>query len=166
MIEPIVNKVSESGIVQLDLLDYKPRDIIEFDIKDRLFQGLAVKEKDLRTWLKEQDWSIYQDKMVALHCSVDAIIPPWVYMLITTYLEEVNCSVNVSSPENAVIPFWKINVSKIEKSLIHDKRVIIKGCGVEPVPNEIFAAFVSCHQKSCLKIMYGEPCSTVPIFKR
>jgi len=163
---PIENKVSQSGLIQLDLLEYKPKKVYEIDLAPQLWQGLAIKEKDLRDWIKDTDWSVYTEAYVCVYCSIDAIIPSWVYMLVASALKMVNASVHIGTYNDALISFWLEAVKSIDSESISGQRIVIKGCGDESIPAKIYAGFVNYHQHKIAKIMYGEPCSTVPIYKR
>src|SRR6478672_3008389 len=136
MSDVIVNKVAESGIITLNLENYIPHEeMASFDLKDHLFMGLILKEKDFREALKNLDWSPYQDKNVAITCSVDAIIPVWAYMLVTTYLQPVAKDVFVGTADEMQKHLFLKNLSSINTGEYTDQRVVIKGCGdvaIEP----------------------------------
>ena len=165
--DEIVNRVKESGLISMDLADFKPRlAITEVDISDQLWQGLVLKEKDFRAWVKDHDWSSYEGKAVFVHCSADAIVPTWAYMLVGSSL--------LSYTSNFVIG----SKSDLEKQLILnrilaepldaylDGRIIIKGCADVADPAFAMTELVKHLQPVAKSIMYGEPCSTVPVFKR
>src|SRR5690242_11578030 len=134
MSDVFVNKVAASGILTLDLEQYLPAgNIVTFDLKDHLFMGLILKEKDFREALKNLDWSPYQDKAVAITCSVDAIIPVWAYMLVTTYLQPVAKDVFVGTAAELQKHLFLKNLSTINVSDYTDQRVVIKGCGDVPI---------------------------------
>ncbi len=163
----IINKVSESLLTTVDLEEYAPKgEIAIFDLKDHLFMGLILKEKDFREALKTLDWEQYKDKLVAITCSVDAIIPMWAYMLVTTNLQPVAKEV-VFGQEKDVLPhIWIKNLSAINGADFLDKRVVVKGCGEHPIPEVAYVEITNKLRPFVKSIMYGEPCSTVPIFKR
>lgn len=166
--EPIIrNKVAESGIITLNLESYYPEDPVKlFDIKDYLFMGMILKEKDFRAALKEQDWSAYENQLVGIVCSADAIIPLWAYMLIVSYLQPVARFVTLGD-EASVKNKWLLkNIDAIDATTFTDARVVIKGCGDIPVSEEAYAAISLKLLPAVKSLMYGEPCSTVPVFKR
>lgn len=166
--EEIVNRVAKSPLVSLDLEDYlHTGDYVLFDMKDQLFQGLILKEKDFRAFLKENDWSVYEGKNVGLICTAEAIVPTWAYMLLVTKLKEYANSVTFGDE------------AAIEKSLIDEaiakclaenelegKKVVIKGCGNVKSIEYAYTALTDKLFPVVSSLMYGEPCSTVPIFKR
>lgn len=167
MSEEIVNKVAESGIVTLDLEKYFPKEeTAVFDLKDHLFMGLILKEKEFREALKKLDWELYRNKSVAITCSADAIIPVWAYMLVTSYLQPVAKSVIVGDEKELLKNIYINNLSKIDIDEFRDKKIVIKGCGDLPVGDFAYAEATRLLLPYAKSIMYGEPCSTVPIFKR
>ncbi len=166
--EPFVNKVAESGIITLDLAQYIPADddIMLFDLKPFLFREMILREKDYRAALQTHDWQQYEGKQVAVYCTVDAIIPVWAYMLAATYLYNVAKDVYFGSAEELKKNIINNNIKAIDLTDYTDKRVVIKGCGDIPIPD---AAYVTAtyHLRPVVKsIMYGEPCSTVPVYKK
>jgi hypothetical protein len=167
MDETLVNKVSASGLVSLDLEDYYPKEaILTFDLKDHLFMGLILKEKDFREALKNLDWSLYKNQNVAIVCSADAIIPSWAYMLIVTYLQPLAKDIYVASPEEVKKEILLKNLNTIAVSDFTDQRVVVKGCGDLNIGSFAYAEITKILLPVVKSIMYGEPCSTVPIFKR
>jgi hypothetical protein len=161
------NKVAASGLITLDLETYKPEgEIVEFDIKEFLFMGLILKEKDFREALKQQDWSAYSNKNVAIMCSADAIIPVWAYMLIVSYLQPVAANVFLGSKEEMKKHLFITQLNTIDAEAFRDQRIVIKGCGDEPVGDYAYAEITRILLPVAKSIMYGEPCSTVPVFKR
>ncbi len=165
--ETIVNKVAESGIITLDLAPYVPAgEVAVFDLKPFLFREMILKEKDYRAALQTHDWTQYAGKHVAVTCSVDAIVPVWAYMLATTYLQPVAASVYFGTEAELVASIIKDRISAIDANEYSDKRVVIKGCGDTPIPESAYVA-VTQHLRPVVKsLMYGEPCSTVPIYKK
>ena len=165
--ETIVNKVAESGIITLDLAPYVATDTIAlFDLKPFLFREMILKEKDYRTALPSHDWSQYQGKDVAVMCSVDAIVPVWAYMLAVSYLQPVASSVYYGTPQELEKILIQQRIYTIDTVEYTDKRVVIKGCGDTPIPEIAYLA-VTQHLRPVVKsLMYGEPCSTVPIYKK
>jgi hypothetical protein len=165
--EVLVNKVSESGIITLDLEKFLPQEeILLFDLKDFLFMGMILKEKDYRTALKEKDWNEYKDKIVAVHCSADAIIPYWAYMLCTTFLQPVVKQLHFGSKADVRTKLLLNHIEAIDANLYSDVRVVIKGCGDAPIPESAYLSITNKLLPVAKSIMYGEPCSTVPVFKR
>ncbi len=167
MSESIINKVTESGIITLNLETYLPVETITvFDIKDYLFMGLILKEKDFRQSLKELDTNQYQNKIVAVTCSADAIIPLWAYMLISSILQPVANSIIYGNEEEAQKKTLIKNIQKINPSEFTDKRVVVKGCGEISIPEEAYFEITNILRPVAKSIMFGEPCSTVPIYKK
>ena len=167
MEEIFVNKVSESGILSLNLEDFYPKEEIAlFDMKDYLFMGLILKEKDFRESLKNLDLSIYQNKIVAVTCSADAVIPMWAYMLAASYLQPVATEVAFATVEELKNTILLKNIEQITIAEFADQRVVIKGCGELPVGEAAYLLATKILRPIVKSIMYGEPCSTVPIFKR
>ena len=167
MEDVIVNKVAESGLVALDLEEYYPKEeIAVFDMKDHLFMELILKEKDYREALKNLDWSIYKNKNVAITCSADAVIPMWAYMLAATYLQPVAKEVVFGNEDFLHRTLFLKNLSAINPADFTDKRVVIKGCGDKSISETAYVEITKLLTPVAKSIMYGEPCSTVPIFKR
>ncbi|MGZ8538044.1 MAG: DUF2480 family protein [Flavisolibacter sp.] len=167
MSDTIVNKVANSGLVSLDLEKFLPAgEMVSFDLKDHLFMGLILKEKDFREALKNLDWTFYQDKNVAVYCSADAIIPVWAYMLIATYLEPVAKEIYVGTSEEMNKHLFLKNIATIDVNEFSDQRVVVKGCGDVAIGNFAYAEITRILKPVAKTIMYGEPCSTVPIYKR
>ena len=163
----IINRVAKSGIITLNLEDYYPeKEILVFDIKDFLFKGLILKEKEFRQALKEHDWTAYSDKNVALTCSADAIVPFWAYMLVMNYLEP-HCAYALFGDKNTLLTvLFKDSLSKIDPLSYQDKRVVIKGCGKLSVPESAYVEITRLLKPYVKSLMYGEPCSTVPVYKK
>lgn len=167
MSEPFVNKVAESGLISLDLEKWVPREkTAVFDLKDQLFMGLILKEKDFRQALKATDWSVYQDKNVAITCSADAIIPVWAYMLVAAHLQPFAKEIVMGDEKELQKTLFLKNLSGIDISEYADKRVVIKGCGETPIADYAYMEITRLLVPVVKSIMYGEPCSTVPVFKR
>jgi len=165
--EIIINKVSESGLLTLDLEAYYPKeDTVLFDMKDHLFMGLILKEKEFREALKNLDLSTFTGKNVALTCTADAIIPIWAYMLAASYLEPVAHEVVFGDAAFLHKALFIKNLSKINVEDYKDKRVVIKGCGELPIGETAYVEITKILRPVAKSIMYGEPCSTVPIFKK
>lgn len=166
--EPIRNKVAESGIITLDLEQFVPADesITLFDLKPFLFREMILREKDYRAGLQEQDWANYERKHVGIVCSVDAIIPMWAYMLASAYLEPIAASVHFGNEQLVKNDVVNKNIAALDESFYLDKRVILKGCGEHPIPEAAYVAATAKLRPLTKSLMYGEPCSTVPIYKK
>lgn len=165
--ETIVNKVAESGIITLDLAEYLPKtEVVVFDMKPFLFREMILREKDYRAALPTHDWQQYSGKHVAVLCSADAIVPVWAYMLAATYLQQVAASVYFGTAEELTKSLLLKNIEALPQDDYTDKRVVIKGCGDTPIPDAAYVAITN-HLKPVVKsLMYGEPCSTVPVYKK
>ena len=163
----IVNKVAESALTSLDLEEYYPKgETSVFDLKDHLFMGLILKEKDFRAALQSYDWEQFRDKNVAITCSADAIIPMWAYMLVASNLQPVAKEV-VFGEEKAILNTLLLrNLATIKGEDYLDKRVVVKGCGDVAIPESAYVEITNKLRPYAKSIMYGEPCSTVPIFKK
>jgi len=167
MEDVIVNKVAESGLITLDLEEYYPKEETAiFDMKDHLFMELILKEKDYREALKNLDWSIYKNKNVAITCSADAVIPMWAYMLAATYLQPVAKEVVFGNEDFLHRTLFLKNLSAINPADFTDKRVVIKGCGDKNISETAYVEITKLLTPVAKSIMYGEPCSTVPIYKK
>ncbi len=164
--ETIVNKVAESGIVTLDLAQYIPKnEVVAFDLKPFLYMEMILKEKDYRAALQTHDWAQYTGKHVAVTCTADAIVPVWAYMLAAVYLEPLAASIAFSTPAELEQALMLQRIKEIDTTEYADKRVVIKGCGDEPVPDAAYVAITARLRPVAKSLMYGEPCSTVPIYK-
>lgn len=167
MSEPFVNKVAESGLITLDLETWYPKgESAVFDMKDYLFMGLILKEKDFRESLKNIDWSIFNNKNVALTCSADAIIPVWAWMLVATYLQPVANEIVLGDEKELHKNLFLKNLSAIDVKEYTGKRVVIKGCGETPIGDFVYMEITKLLRPVVKSIMYGEPCSTVPVYKK
>jgi hypothetical protein len=167
MSDPIINKVAESGLVTINPEDYYPSgETVVFDLKDFLFMGLILKEKEYREALKSHDWENYRGKNVAVYCSADAIVPMWAYMLAVTYLQPVATDVMMGNEAELIKWLYLKNLSSINLGELADKRVVIKGCGDKPIGEYVYLEMTRLLLPVVKSIMYGEPCSTVPVYKR
>lgn len=167
MSETLVNKVAESGIISLDLEAYYPqRKRMVFDLKGYLFMELILKEKDFRAALQSTDWELYRDADVAITCSADAIIPMWAYMLVASYLQPLAGEIVFGDEKKMISTLLLKNLETIRGEEYTDKRVVVKGCGDLEIPEEAFVAITKKLRPFVKSIMYGEPCSTVPIYKK
>ncbi len=163
----IVNKVAQSGLITLDLEEMMlPGERVLFDLKSWLFEELILKEKDFRESISRHDWSQYKDKYIALTCSADAIVPTWAFMLITVQLQAYAKKIVFGNLTELESELFTERISQLNPEDYKDQRVVIKGCSVKQVPVTAYvelSAFLTPLVKS---IMYGEPCSTVPVYKR
>lgn len=167
MAEEIINKVALSPLITLDLETFYPKDeIMVFDLKPHLYMGLMLKEKEFRAALQNIDWTIYQDKIVAITCSTDAIIPVWAYMLLASYLEPVAKDIILGDEKKAIEQTLLKRIEAIEPNEYTNKKVVVKGCGDLPIGEFAYMAITKRLRPVAQSIMYGEPCSTVPIYKR
>ena len=163
----ITNKVAESALITIDLEEYYPKgEPAVFDLKDHLFMGLILKEKDFRAVLQSYDWEQFRDKNVAITCSADAIIPVWAYMLVASYLNPVAKEVVFAEEKDIVQTLLLKNISQIKGEEYTDKRVVVKGCGDVSVPEAAYVEVTNKLRPFVKSIMYGEACSTVPVYKR
>ena len=167
MSEPFINKVAESGLVTIDLETWYPKgETAVFDMKDHLFMGMILKEKDFREALKKLDWSVYENKNVAITCSADAIIPVWAYMLVASYLQPVAKEIVMGDEKELHKHLFLKNLSAIDIKEFDDKRVVIKGCGETPIADYVYMEITKLLRPVAKSIMYGEPCSTFPVYKK
>ncbi len=163
----ITNKVANSGIVSLDLAEYLPiSDVLMIDIKHQLFQEIILKEKDFREFIKANDWSVYQDKYVGVYCSADAIVPTWAYMLIAAALSGIAKKVYFAKVEDVRAQIVCDIFEQQDLSVFEDQRIVIKGCGDTVIGEQAFLRITHLLKPLAKALMYGEPCSTVPIFKK
>ncbi len=167
MSEEIVNRVANSPIVSIDLEDYYHHgERVVYDIANNLFQRMILREKDFRQFVKEHDWGQYKGKNVSIICSEDAIVPTWAYMLLMTKLEGEANMVVMGSVETLDYALFQDALSKIDVNDISDRPVVIKGCGDLPIPESAYVEITRLLKPHVKSLMYGEPCSTVPLYKR
>jgi len=167
MSEDIINRVANSKLVVVDLEDYYPSGKrILFDIKDWLFEGFVLREKDFRVQVIAHDWSQYQDAYVALTCSTDAIVPAWAYMLLTMHLEPFAKKILIGDLEQLEGSIYQSIIEKLDVTPFNDKSIIIKGCSNKPVPANAYILLSQKLKPIAKSIMYGEACSSVPLFKK
>jgi hypothetical protein len=163
----LVNKVAQSALVTLNLEELiHPGERVVYDIKDNLFMGLILKEKDFRAFIKDNDWSVYAGKNVAVINSADAIVPTWAYMLLAIKLQPfVNRYVlgDLTALEQAL---FQEAIARIDPEEYRDAKVVVKGCGQIPVPNFAYVEIMKILLPVASSVMYGEPCSTVPLYKK
>jgi hypothetical protein len=167
MSEEIVNKVAQSGLITLDLEDYHPREeVMVFDLKPLLFREMILKEKEFRAALQSIDWSQYRDKILAVTCTADAIIPAWAYMLIATHARPFARNIVLGDSQTALRQTFLVNLQTINPEAYADKRVIVKGCGDLDVGPFAYLEITRLLQPVAKSIMYGEACSNVPVYKK
>lgn len=163
----LINRVAQSGIVTINLETFFPNQkIVSFDLKDYLFMEMILKEKDFREVLKNKDWSEYEGSIVLIYCSVNAIIPVWAYMLVSSYVQDYAIEVYSGNKEAYLTHYYQNVIESVNIEPYLDKRIVIKGCSEKPVPAGAYQALTRKLKPHVLSIMYGEPCSTVPIYKR
>lgn len=163
----IINKVAESKLMTFDLEDYYPEgNRMVLDIKEWLYEGFILREKEFRTYVKEYDWSQYKEAYVALTCSSDAIVPGWAYMLIATKLQPYAKAFYAGNLEQLETSIYQEIIENLDVSAYADKPVIIKGCSNKPVPPNAYLFITSKMQAVAKSVMYGEACSSVPLYKR
>ena len=167
MEEPFVNKVAESGLITLDPAEFYPTEKIRiFDLKDHLFMGLILKEKDFRAALQSTDWIVYQDCAVGIICSADAIIPLWAYMLVASALEPYANFIIKGNEDQVREALFLRNIAAINPKDYSGQRVVVKGCGEKTISEAIYVAITQRLRPEVKSIFFGEPCSTVPVYKK
>lgn len=167
MQDEIVNRVTNSVLEVFDLEDYYPTGMrVQLDLSQWLLDGFLLKEKDFREHLKNQDWSLYQDQLVAIHCSTDAIVPAWAAILVTLHLAPFAKKVINGTMEDLDTALYQEILPTIDYSVYRDKPVIIKGCSKKPVPMSAYVLAAQYLQPFAKSIMYGEACSAVPLYKK
>jgi hypothetical protein len=167
MEKDIVNKIALSPLVSFDLADYydaAPR--VGIDIAERLFRGMILKESDFRAWLEQHDWAQYQGQHVHLYCSADAIIPGWTWMLLAIQLQPFAATIVFGSREDLEKAIWQKSLARIDYTALEGKKIVVKGCGDIEIPQATFVEFIVRLRAIADKLMYGEPCSTVPLWKK
>jgi len=163
----IVNRVAQSKLLTIDLEDYYPEgERVVLDIKDWLYEGIILKEKEFRAFVANHPWEQYRNAYVAMHCSTDAIVPGWAFMLITTKLQPYAKQIVLGELELLETVLFRSVIESLDVSLFKDKPVIIKGCSNKPVPENAYIWATEKLQGVAKSIMYGEACSSVPLFKK
>lgn len=163
----IVNRVAQSGLITIDLGEYYPQgNRLVLDIKDQLFQGMILREKDFREFVKTHDWQQYKDAYVAVTCSVDAIIPDWAWMLVAVSLAPFAKKIVFGNLEVLETVLYNEILLQFDVQQYKDARVVVKGCGDKPVPLTAYVELTRILQPYVKSLMYGEPCSTVPVYKQ
>lgn len=167
MEKEIINRVAESGLTEINLEDFYPKgERALIDVRDNLFQGLILKEKDFREFVKNEDWKKYQDKFVAITCSADAIVPTWAYMLIATSLQPFAKKIVFGDLKTLETVLFLESLSKINIEEFRDKKLVIKGCGNLPIPESAYVELTRILTPVAKSLMFGEACSTVPVMKK
>jgi len=163
----VINKVANSPLITFKLEEYyQEGERVLIDIKDQLFQGMILREKDFRAWVKEHDWTQYQDKYVAITCSVDAIVQVWAFMLVETKLQPYAKYVHYGTLEDLETELFRQALDKVDYSAFSDRPVVIKGCSDIDIPKGVYVDLTRRLLPYVKKLSYGEPCSTVPIYKK
>ena len=166
-INPIINKVASSDLITFDLEEYYPSDsIMVFDLKDFLFQGLVLKEKDFREALKNLGWKQFENKVVAINCSADAIVPMWSFMLVAVYLTGVASYFRFGTEQELLSELFFQRLQKINTEDYRDKKILVKGCSDKEVPASVYVEVSRIFLPVVKSLMYGEACSNVPLMKR
>lgn len=166
MADEIVNKVAEAGIEQIDLKDFTLKEpVLEIDLKHQLWNELVLREKDFRDWVKSHDWSQYQNRVVVVYCSVDAIVPAWAYMLVTAELKDAK-AVYCIEPSTIKSNYFFDQLANWNVEHLRDKRVMVKGCSDIPDPDRAYVTLTRKLVPVVKSFMFGEPCSAVPVYKK
>lgn len=167
MDKPLVNRVAQSSLITINLEDFFPKDeILVFDMKNFLFRELILREKDFREAMSNYDWSQYNNKNLAIFCSTDAIIPTWAYQLVTVNAAPYAKMIVHGSIDQLISEIYYRELSKLNPEKYRDQKIVIKGCSDKPVPVSAYVELTRILQPIAQSIMFGEPCSTVPIFKK
>jgi hypothetical protein len=163
----IINKVAQSGLITIDLEEYYPQgERMVFDIKDWLFEGLILKENDFREKILKHEWSQYENKFVAITCSADAIVPTWAFMLLAVHLEPVAKKITFGNLEKLEEEIFDSIIAQFNSADFKDQKVVIKGCSNKKIPVSVYIKLTTFLRPLAKSIMYGEPCSTVPLYKK
>jgi len=162
----IVNRVTSSGLITFDLEEYyREGDRVVIDIKDQLYQGLILREKEFREYINTNEWQQYAGKFVSITCSADAIIPTWAYMLLTTAIEPFAAMISFGSLDHLEEKLFESSLAHVNWDTFKGKKVVVKGCSKIKVPQSIYVEVTRKLKPVVSSLMYGEPCSTVPLFK-
>ena len=163
---PIVNKIEKANIQQIDLIDFVAKSpILLFDLKPGLWQEMVIKEKEFRSFVKDTNWEDYKGKTVGITCSVDAIIPAWAYMLVSVELKKVNANIFYGNQQEVAAQLFFENLKNIDLGPLKDQRVMVKGCSNIPNPTKAYIEVTNILVPHVKSLMFGEPCSAVPVFK-
>jgi hypothetical protein len=165
--KPLINRVAESGLITINLEKFFPEgELAVFDIKDYLFMELILKEKDFREALKQHDWTQYRDKILLVYCSTDAIIPTWAFMLVAANAAPFAKDIFQGEESGYYQAAFLKAMASLDGAAYEQQRIVIKGCSDKPVPAAAYVELTRILQPYAQSIMFGEPCSTVPVFKR
>jgi hypothetical protein len=165
--ENLRNKVAESGIITLDPAKLAPLDdVLGFDLRDFLWHGMVLKEKEFREQLKAIDWSAYRGRLVAVYCSTDAIVARWAWMLLAQYLQQAGGACRFGTPSQLKQDLLLEAIAQLNLNDYEGERVVIKGCGDESIGEAVYVALTMKLVPVVKSLMYGEPCSTVPVYKK
>jgi len=165
--DSLVNRVAQSSLITIKLEDFYPKHRVEvFDVKDYLFHGLILKEMDYREALKNHDWSKYQDCYLTIHCSTDAIIPTWAYMLVASYASGIARDLYFGDPDAFLITYFREQIRALPMESYIGAKVVIKGCSDLQIPASAYLELTHKLKPHASSIMFGEPCSTVPVYKK
>jgi hypothetical protein len=165
--KPLVNRVAKSGIITINLEDYFPKEeLLIFDIKDYLFKGLMLREKDFRAGVEEHDWTQYKNKNLAVCCSADAIVPIWAFQLATISATPYASSIVLGEEAEFLAAHYYTKLQALDIDQFTDRIIVIKGCGSKPVPISAYTEISRLLTPVAKRIMYGEPCSMVPLYKK
>jgi len=165
--DEIINKVDQSGLITLNLEDYYDSDKRVFiDLKEHLYEGVILRERDFRAFVKSNDWSQYRDCNIAIDITTDAIVPAWAFMLVASAVSPFAKTVIKGALEDLNKHLYTIALQKIDLTELQDKFVIVKGCSKLPVPESTYVELCALLQPVVKTLSYGEACSKVPLFKR
>ncbi len=165
--EEIINRVASSPLITLDLEQLSPEgERVQYDLKDNLYEGIILKESDFRAFLRDNDWSVYKDKHVAVFCSEDAIIPHWAFMLLASKMSPYAKTVVYGHLEDLEKELYRRAIQQLNPEDYKEKKVVVKGCGEKMVPASAYMDVMMLLQPVAASVMFGEPCSTVPIYKK
>ena len=165
--EPLVNRVAQSSLITIKPEDFYPKfPIVEFDLKDYLFHGLILKEIEFRQNLKDLDWSKFKDCCLTIYCSTDAIIPTWAYMLVASYAQKHALDVCFGNKSDCLNAYFRERIRNLTIDPYVGAKVVIKGCSDLEIPPAAYLELTRKLQPVVASIMYGEPCSTVPVYKQ
>ena len=165
--QPLVNRVANSVLSTIDLEELYPTgEIVPFDLKGYLFMELILKEKDFREALKAMNWAQYRGKNLAVFCSADAIIPLWAYMLVATHATPFVQDIALCEPAEFAEKAFLKKLAALDIHEFEGKRIVVKGCSDKPVPASAYLEITRRLQPVAMSIMFGEPCSTVPVYKK
>lgn len=165
--KPLVNRVAESGLITINLEDYYPQtDVMELDLKDYLYKGLMLREREFRGLMDDHNWKQYEGKHLCVFCSSDAIVPTWAYMLVAVHASPFAASINQTDKQDFLNLHYRMTLQDLDAASYTDERIVIKGCSDKPVPASAYMELTRLLRPYAKSIMYGEPCSTVPLYKK